>query len=471
MSEEKISDRDRLPSETYEYGFHDNVEAVVQFDKGLNEDVVREISRIKQEPDWMLDLRLKAYEHFKAQPMPTWGADLSAIDFEDYIYYLRPSDRAETLWEDVPKTIRNTFDRLGIPEAEAKYLSGVATQYDSEVVYANMLQEVEAKGVLFFDMDTGLRDYPEIVQKYFNKLVPYNDNKFAALNTAVWSGGSFIYIPKGVVLDKPLQSYFRINAESMGQFERTLIIVDEGADVHYVEGCTAPIYSKDSMHAAVVEIFVHENAKCRYTTIQNWSTNVYNLVTKRATVDAHGVMEWIDGNIGAYKTMKYPSCILAGNAAKGMTISIAVASKNQWQDAGAKMIHKAPNTQSTIISKSVSRNGGTVNYRGIVHHDKNAINAKTKIECDTLILDQLSMSDTMPVNIVETNASIIEHEARVSKISEEELFYLMSRGLSEEQASETIILGFLEPFTRELPMEYAVELNQLMKMEMEGSVG
>ncbi|WP_159638838.1 Fe-S cluster assembly protein SufB [Erysipelothrix anatis] len=471
MSEEKISDRDRLPSETYEYGFHDNVEAVVQFDKGLNEDVVREISRIKQEPDWMLDLRLKAYEHFKAQPMPTWGADLSAIDFEDYIYYLRPSDRAETLWEDVPETIRNTFDRLGIPEAEAKYLSGVATQYDSEVVYANMLQEVEAKGVLFFDMDTGLRDYPDIVQKYFNKLVPYNDNKFAALNTAVWSGGSFIYIPKGVVLDKPLQSYFRINAESMGQFERTLIIVDEGADVHYVEGCTAPIYSKDSMHAAVVEIFVHENAKCRYTTIQNWSTNVYNLVTKRATVDAHGVMEWIDGNIGAYKTMKYPSCILAGNAAKGMTISIAVASKNQWQDAGAKMIHKAPNTQSTIISKSVSRNGGTVNYRGIVHHDKNAINAKTKIECDTLILDQLSMSDTMPVNIVETNASIIEHEARVSKISEEELFYLMSRGLSEEQASETIILGFLEPFTRELPMEYAVELNQLMKMEMEGSVG
>lgn len=471
MSEEKISDRDRLPSETYEYGFHDNVEAVVQFDKGLNEDVVREISRIKQEPEWMLDLRLKAYEHFKSQPMPTWGADLSAIDFEDYIYYLRPSDRAEALWEDVPETIRNTFDRLGIPEAEAKYLSGVATQYDSEVVYANMLQEVEAKGVLFFDMDTGLRDYPEIVQKYFNKLVPFNDNKFAALNTAVWSGGSFIYIPKGVVLDKPLQSYFRINAESMGQFERTLIIVDEGADVHYVEGCTAPIYSKDSMHAAVVEIFVHENAKCRYTTIQNWSTNVYNLVTKRATVDAHGVMEWIDGNIGAYKTMKYPSCILAGNAAKGMTISIAVASKNQWQDAGAKMIHKAPNTQSTIISKSVSRNGGTVNYRGIVHHDKNAINAKTKIECDTLILDQLSMSDTMPVNIVETNASIIEHEARVSKISEEELFYLMSRGLSEEQASETIILGFLEPFTRELPMEYAVELNQLMKMEMEGSVG
>ncbi|QIK70426.1 Fe-S cluster assembly protein SufB [Erysipelothrix sp. HDW6C] len=471
MSEEKITDRDRLPNEEYQYGFHDTVDAVVQFDKGLNEDVVREISRIKNEPEWMLEHRLRAYRYFKEAPMPTWGADLTEINFDDYIYYLRASDRTETAWDDVPETIRNTFDRLGIPEAEAKYLSGVATQYDSEVVYASMLQEVESKGVLFFDMDTGLREHPEIVKKYFGTLVPYNDNKFAALNTAVWSGGSFIYIPKGVVLDKPLQSYFRINAESMGQFERTMIIVDEGADVHYVEGCTAPIYSKDSMHAAIVEIFVHENAKCRYTTIQNWSNNVYNLVTKRATVDAHGMMEWIDGNIGAYKTMKYPSCILAGNSARGMTISIAVAGRNQWQDTGAKMIHKAPNTQSTIISKSVSRNGGTVNYRGIVHHDKASINAKTKIECDTLILDELSMSDTMPVNIVETNASIVEHEARVSKISEEELFYLMSRGLSEEQAAETIILGFLEPFTRELPMEYAVELNQLMKMEMEGSVG
>ena len=471
MEENHISDRDLLPSETYQYGFHDNVQSVVEFDKGLSEEKVREISRIKNEPEWMLEIRLNAYKHFVESKMPTWGADLSQVDFDDYIYYLRANQKTETAWEDVPETIRNTFDRLGIPEAEAKYLSGVATQYDSEVVYASMLQEVEAKGVLFFDMDTGLRDYPDLVKKYFGTLVPYNDNKFAALNTAVWSGGSFIYIPKGVKLDKPLQSYFRINAELMGQFERTLIIVDEGADVHYVEGCTAPIYSKASMHAAVVEIFVHENAKCRYTTIQNWSTNVYNLVTKRATVDKYGIMEWIDGNIGAYKTMKYPSCVLAGTGAKGMTISIAVAGKGQWQDAGAKMIHKAPYTQSTIISKSVSRNGGTVNYRGIVHHDKNSINAKTKIECDTLILDELSCSDTMPVNIVETNTSIVEHEARVSKISEEELFYLMSRGLSEEQASETIILGFLEPFTRELPMEYAVELNQLMKMEMEGSVG
>ncbi|WP_323615976.1 Fe-S cluster assembly protein SufB [Erysipelothrix rhusiopathiae] len=471
MSEEKMDDRDRLPNEEYQYGFHDDVEGVVAFDKGLNESVVREISRLKNEPEWMLEIRLKAYQSFMDQKMPSWGADLSKVDFDEYIYFLRASDQVERSWDDVPQEIRNTFDRLGIPEAEAKYLSGVATQYDSEVVYASMLQEVESKGVLFFDMDTGLRDYPEIVKQYFGKLVPYNDNKFAALNTAVWSGGSFIYIPKGVTLDKPLQSYFRINAEQMGQFERTMIIVDEGADVHYVEGCTAPIYKKDAMHAAVVEIFVHKNAKCRYTTIQNWSSNVYNLVTKRAQVEAHGMMEWIDGNIGAYITMKYPSCVLIGEYAKGMTISIAVAGANQWQDAGAKMIHKAPNTQSTIISKSVSRNGGTVNYRGIVHHDKNAINAKTKIECDTLILDQLSMSDTMPVNVVDTNASIIEHEARVSKISEEELFYLMSRGLSEEQASETIIMGFLEPFTRELPMEYAVELNQLMKMEMEGSVG
>lgn len=471
MSEEILSDLERLPSETYQYGFHDDLTPVVQFDKGLSEEKVREISRIKNEPEWMLDIRLKAYNHFVNAPMPSWGADLSAVNFDEYIYYLRASDRKETSWEDVPETIRNTFDRLGIPEAEAKYLSGVATQYDSEVVYASMLKEVQDKGVLFFDMDTGLREYPDLVKRYFNTLVPYNDNKFAALNTAVWSGGSFIYIPKGVTLDKPLQSYFRINAELMGQFERTLIIVDEGADVHYVEGCTAPIYSQASMHAAVVEIFVHKNAKCRYTTIQNWSTNVYNLVTKRATVDRDGIMEWIDGNIGAFKTMKYPTCILAGHGAKGMTISIAVAGKNQWQDAGAKMIHKAPYTQSTIISKSVSRNGGTVNYRGLVHHDKNAINAKTKIECDTLILDEYSCSDTMPVNVVDTNASIIEHEARVSKISEEELFYLMSRGLSEEQASETIIMGFLEPFTRELPMEYAVELNQLMKLEMEGSVG
>lgn len=468
MSSEDLK---RLPEEDYAYGFSDDVKAEISFDKGLSEDVVREISRIKNEPEFMLEMRLKAYEHFKNSPMPAWGADLSDIDFNDYIYYVRSSEKMERSWEDVPKEIRETFARLGIPEAEAKFLSGVATQYDSEMVYQNMLKEVEDKGVLFFDMDTGLREYPEIVEKYFNKLVPYDDNKFAALNTAVWSGGSFIYVPKNVKLDKPLQSYFRINAENMGQFERTMIIVDEGADVHYVEGCTAPVYASSSMHAAVVEIFVHENARCRYTTVQNWSKNVYNLVTKRAYVEKNAYMEWIDGNIGSHTTMKYPSSILAGENARGLTISIAVAGKDQVQDAGAKMIHLAPNTQSNIISKSVGRNGGVVNYRGIVSHGENAHFAKSKVECDTLLLDEASKSDTLPMNKVKIQDSELEHEARVSKISEEEMFYLMSRGLSEEQAQETIIMGFLEPFTRELPMEYAVELNQLMKLEMEGSVG
>lgn len=471
MASEKISDIERLPSETYEYGFKDDIDPVVQFEKGLSEAVVREISSIKNEPQWMLEKRLQAYHHFMQSPLPNWGTDLSDLDFDDYIYYLRASDKMERTWEEVPETIRNTFNRLGIPEAEAKFLSGVATQYDSEMVYRNVLKEVVDKGVEFYDMDTGLKKFPDLVQQYFGTLVPFDDNKFATLNTAVWSGGTFIYVPKGVKLEKPLQSYFRINAESMGQFERTLIIVDEGAEVHYVEGCTAPIYSKEAMHAAVVEIFVHENAKCRYTTIQNWSQNVYNLVTKRASVKAYGMMEWIDGNIGSYRTMKYPSCILEGEHAKAMTITIAVAGQGQIQDTGAKMFHKAPHTQSTVISKSVSRNGGEVHYRGIVHHDKNALYSKTKVECDTLILDPYSKSDTMPVNVVENPYSTIEHEAAVSKISEDELFYLMSRGLSEEQAAETIIMGFLEPFTRELPMEYAVELNQLMKMEMEGSVG
>ncbi len=467
----KISDMDRLPDAEYQFGFQDEVEAVIQFDKGLNEDVIREISKIKNEPEWMLDIRLEAYNHFITRDMPTWGADLSEVNFDEYIYYLRATERMETKWEDVPESIRDTFARLGIPEAEAKFLSGVATQYDSEMVYHSMMQEATDKGVVFLDMDSGLKEYPELVKEYFGSLVPYDDNKFSSLNTAVWSGGTFIYVPKGVKLEKPLQSYFRINAESMGQFERTLIIVDEGADVHYVEGCTAPIYSQNSMHAAVVEIFVHERAKCRYTTIQNWSNNVYNLVTKRAIVQAHGQMEWIDGNIGSYKTMKYPACYLVGERAKAMTISIAVAGKRQVQDTGAKMFHKAPYTESNIVSKSVSRNGGEVNYRGIVHHDENAVHGKSKIECDTLILDPISKSDTMPVNVIKNNTSTIEHEAAVSKISEDELFYLMSRGLSEEQAKETIILGFLEPFTKELPMEYAIELNQLMKLEMEGSVG
>lgn len=473
MSDDKIlqSDRELLPDEEYQYDFKDKDVSLVKFPRGISEEIVKEISKIKNEPQWMTDYRVKAYRTFEKMPLPNWGVDLSDVDFNSFIYYIKPSERAERSWDDVPEEIRNTFSRLGIPEAEAKYLSGVATQYESEVVYQSMLQEFQDKGVIFLDTDSGLREYPEIFKQYFGKVVPYNDNKLAALNAACWSGGSFIYVPKGVKLDKPLQSYFRINAEGMGQFERTLIIVDEGADVHYVEGCTAPIYSQDSLHSGVIEIIVHKNARCRYTTIQNWSGNVLNLVTQRAKVYDHGIMEWIDGNIGSRATMKYPCCILAGEYARGMTISIAVGSKGQNQDSGAKMIHLAPHTQSTIISKSVSRNGGEVNYRGIVRHSPKAIGAKTKVECDTLILDNKSRSDTMPVNIVQNDQSIVEHEACVSKISEDELFYLMSRGLDESQAAETIILGFLEPFTRELPMEYAVELNQLLKMEMEGSVG
>jgi Fe-S cluster assembly protein SufB len=464
--------KNNLPSSEYQYGFHDEDVSVYRTKKGISREIVEEISKIKNEPEWMTEFRLKAFEVFESKPMPNWGPSLESIKFEDYTYYIKPSARMENKWEDVPDEIKNTFDRLGIPEAEKKFLSGVATQYESEMVYHNMLQEVEDKGVIFTDTDSGLRNHPELFKKFFGSVVPYTDNKFAALNSAVWSGGSFIYVPPGVKLDKPLQSYFRINSEQMGQFERTLIIVDEGADVHYVEGCTAPTYSKDSLHAAVVEIIVHKHGKCRYSTIQNWSTNVLNLVTKRAKVWDHGVMEWIDGNIGSHITMKYPACWLMGPYAKGMTISIAVASSiNQIQDAGAKMIHMAPYTSSNIISKSVARNGGTVNYRGMVRHAPNALHSRSKIECDTLILDDISRSDTLPTNVSSHPTSTIEHEATVSKVSEEQLFYLMSRGLSKSQALETIVMGFLEPFTRELPMEYAVELNQLMKMEMVGSVG
>lgn len=461
-----------LPQNEYQYGFHDEDVSVYRTKKGITREIVEEISKIKGEPQWMTDFRLRSFDVFMKKPMPSFGPDLSQIDFAEYTYYIKPSEKMQNNWDDVPESIKNTFDRLGIPDAEKKFLSGVATQYESEMVYHNMLQEVEDKGVVFTDTDSALKNYPELFRKYFATIVPFGDNKFAALNSAVWSGGSFIYVPPGVKLDKPLQSYFRINSESMGQFERTLIIVDEGADVHYVEGCTAPTYSKDSLHAAVVEIIVLKNGKCRYSTVQNWSNNVLNLVTKRAKVYDHGIMEWVDGNIGSHITMKYPACILAGEYARGMTISIAVASHiHQIQDAGAKMIHQAPYTQSTIISKSVARNGGEVNYRGLIQHTAAAYKAKSKVECDTLILDDLSRSDTLPTNIVANPTSTVEHEATVSKISEEQLFYLMSRGLSKSQASETIVMGFLEPFTRELPMEYAVELNQLMKMEMEGSVG
>ena len=468
---QKMTDNINIPKDEYRYGFADEDVSVYRTEKGITKEIVEEISRIKGEPDWMREFRVKSYETFMGKPMPGWGADLSEIDFDEYTYYVRPSDRVERSWDDVPETIKKTFEKLGIPEAEHEFLAGISSQYDSEVVYHNMLEEVEEKGIIFLDTDTALREHPELFKKYFGTVVPPTDNKFAALNSAVWSGGSFIYVPKGVTLEKPLQSYFRINTERMGQFERTLIIVDEGADVHYVEGCTAPIYQKDSLHAAVVEIIVHKNAKCRYTTIQNWSNNVLNLVTKRATVMDHGLMEWIDGNLGSSITMKYPACILLGESARGLTISIAVAGKDQVLDAGAKMIHIGENSQSTIISKSIARNSGEVNYRGLVKHTKSAIGAKSKIECDTLLLDDQSTSDTLPFNVVNNNLSVVEHEASVSKISEEQLFYLMSRGLTEEQAAETIILGFLEPFTRELPMEYAVELNQLLRLEMEGSIG
>ena len=464
-------DKDFLNQEDYKYGFHDEDTSLYKTEKGLTRETVMEISRIKKEPQWMLEYRLKAFEQFEKMEIQNWGPDIHDINFDDYTYYVKPSDKTEKSWDDVPETIKETFDKLGIPEAERDFLAGVTTQYDSEAVYHNMLEEVEEKGVIFLDTDSALKKCPNLVKKYFGTIVPYSDNKFAALNSCVWSGGSFIYVPKGVKLEKPLQSYFRINTERSGQFERTLIIVDEGADVHYVEGCTAPTYSKDSLHAAVVEIFVHKNARCRYSTVQNWSDNIVNLVTKRAKVFENGSMEWIDGNIGSGVNMKYPACILAEPYAKGTCISIAVASRNQVQDAGAKMIHLAEHTYSNIISKSVSRTGGEVNYRGLVYHGPNAEYSKSKVECDTLILDKQSRSDTIPTNISKNMTSQIEHEATVSNISEEQLFYLMSRGLSRSQATEMIVMGFLEPFTRELPMEYAVELNQFLKLDMSDSIG
>ena len=457
--------------EDYKYGFKDKDVSIIKTDIGLNEDIIRQISKLKNEPEWMLEYRLKSYKAFLKLPLPSFGPDLSNLDYDTYTYFTRLSNKESQNWDEVPETVKNTFDKLGIPEAEQKYLAGVSTQYESEVVYHNMLKEVEEKGVIFLSTDMALKLYPELFKKYFGTVVPFADNKFSALNGAVWSGGSFIYVPKGVHLEKPLQSYFRINNEKSGQFERTLIIVDEGADVHYVEGCTAPTYSKESLHAAVVEIIILKDGKCRYSTVQNWSTNIVNLVTKRAVCYENASMEWIDGNIGSQVNMKYPACILAGEGAKGTCISIAVAGKGQFQDAGARMIHLASNTSSTIISKSIVKNGGVANYRGTVRHHKNAQNCRSHVECDTLILDNLSKSDTIPNNEVKNNTSYIEHEATVSKISEEKLFYLMSRGISEHDATQMIIMGFIEPFSRELPMEYAVELNQLIKMDMEGSVG
>lgn len=458
-------------NDDYKYDFKDNSKDIFNTGKGLNEDVIRAISKAKDEPDWMLEFRLKAYRNFIKFPFPSFGPDVSDLDFDSYTYFTRYAKNEKTNWDEVPETIKNTFKKLGIPEAEQKYLSGAATQYESEMVYHNMLEEVKEKGVIFLSTDMALKLYPDLFKKYFGTVVNVNDNKFSALNSAVWSGGSFIYVPKNVHLDKPLQSYFRINNEKTGQFERTLIIVDEGADVHYVEGCTAPLYSSESLHAAVVEIIVHKNASCRYSTIQNWSNNIVNLVTKRAAVYENGKMEWIDGNIGSQVNMKYPGCILKERRAKGICISIAVASKGQYQDAGARMIHEAPETTSQIISKTIVRNGGVSNYRGTVRIKKDAINSKSHVECDTLILDDFSYSDTIPKNECYNNSSFLEHEASVSKIDEEQLYYLMSRGISKKDAIQMIVMGFIEPFSKELPMEYAVELNQLIKLDMEGSVG
>lgn len=455
----------------YQYGFHDPENYVFKSEKGLTREIVESISRFKNEPQWMTDIRLKAFEVFESKPMPNWGTDLSEVNFQDIHYFVRATDKQGRSWEEVPQDIKKTFDRLGIPEAERKFLAGVSAQYESEVVYHNIRKDLEEKGVLFSDMDTGLREHPEIVKEYFGSIIPMTDNKFAALNTAVWSGGSFIYVPKGVHVEIPLQAYFRINTENMGQFERTLIIVDEGASVHYVEGCTAPTYSSDSLHSAVVEIIVKKGGRCRYSTIQNWSTNVYNLVTKRAVAYEDAVMEWIDGNIGSKVTMKYPAVYLMGPRARGEVLSIAVANKGMIQDAGAKMYHFAPETTSRITSKSISRNGGNTTYRGHVLVDKKAERSKVKVECDALLFDEESVSHTVPFMDISNQNVAIEHEATVSKVSEEQLFYLMSRGLTEEQAMTMVVMGFIEPFARELPMEYAVELNRLIELEMEGSVG
>jgi len=457
-------------NEEYKYGFKDKDTSIFSTGKGLSEEKVRLISKMKEEPEWMLNFRLEAYRKFMKMPMPNFGPDLSSINFDSYTYFTRYGSE-ENSWEKVPEIIKNTFQKLGIPEAERKYLAGAATQYESEMIYHNMLKEVEEKGVVFLSTDMALKKYPDLFKKFFGTVVPVADNKFTALNGAVWSGGSFIYVPKGVKLEKPLQSYFRINNEKTGQFERTLIVVDEGADVHYVEGCTAPIYSQDSLHAAVVEIVVLQGGKCRYSTIQNWSNNIINLVTKRAVCYENATMEWIDGNIGSQVNMKYPAVILKGEGAKGLCISIAVAGKGQYQDAGARMIHEASNTTSEIISKSIVRQGGTSNYRGTCRIKTNALNCKAHVQCDTLILDSVSKSDTIPTNECLNNASYLEHEATVSKIDEDKLFYLMSRGISEKDATQMIIMGFIEPFSKELPMEYAVELNQLIKLDMDGSVG
>ncbi|HSS09985.1 MAG TPA: Fe-S cluster assembly protein SufB [Acidimicrobiales bacterium] len=439
--------------------------------KGVSEDIVKEMSWMKGEPQWMTDRRLKAFRHFQKRPMPTWGGDMSGIYFDDIYYYIKPIEKQVNAWEQLPESVKATYEKLGIPEAERKYLAGVTAQYESEVVYHRNREDLEAQGVLFCDMDTALREYPEIVKQYFGTIIPANDNKFAALNSAVWSGGSFIYVPPGVKVEMPLQAYFRINAENMGQFERTLIIADEDAQVHYIEGCSAPVYTSDSLHSAVVEIVCKPSSRVTYTTIQNWSNNVFNLVTKRARCETEAHMEWIDGNIGSRLTMKYPSVYLMGPKASGEVLSVAYAGPGQHQDAGAKMIHAAPETTSTIVSKSISKDAGRTSYRGLVRFEEGATKSKSFVRCDALLLDDTSRSDTYPyIEFGEKDAQV-GHEATVSKVGDDQLFYLMSRGLSEQQAMSMIVNGFIEPVTRTLPMEYAVEWSRLIELQMEGSIG
>ncbi|MCS7246187.1 MAG: Fe-S cluster assembly protein SufB [Thermomicrobium sp.] len=462
----------RLGSEYAEkYGFRDPEQYVFKARKGLDREVVEQISWIKNEPDWMREFRLRALEYFQRRPMPTWGADLSELNFDEIVYYIKPTERQGSSWEELPEHIRRTFDRLGIPEAERKFLAGVGAQYESEVVYHSLREELKRLGVIFVDMDTAVREYPDLVKQYFGTIIPPNDNKFAALNSAVWSGGSFVYVPEGVRVEVPLQAYFRINAENVGQFERTLIIVEPGAYVHYVEGCTAPIYSAASLHSAVVEIIVKEGARCRYTTIQNWSKNVYNLVTKRAAAYRDATMEWVDGNLGSKVTMKYPAVWLMEPGARGEVLSVAFAGDGQHQDAGGKMVHVAPYTSSQIISKSISKGTGRASYRGLVKVHRGAHHVRANVVCDALLLDEHSRTDTYPYMEIEEEQVSIGHEATVSKVAEEQLFYLQSRGLSEAEAMSMIVNGFIEPITKELPLEYAVELNRLIALEMEGSVG
>ncbi len=465
------STRDLVRDQRDQYAFHDDIVYLAETKRGLTRDTVEEISRFKEEPQWMLDFRLRAYEHFLARPMPEWGGDLSKIILENIVYYRKPSEREEKSWDDVPEQIKQTFERLGIPEAERKFLAGVGAQYDSEVVYHSVREELGKIGVVFMGTDQALKEYPEIFRQHFGTVVPPEDNKFAALNSAVWSGGSFVYVPKGVEVPLPLQAYFRINGENTGQFERTLIVVDEGAKVHYIEGCTAPIYATDSLHAAVVEVIALPGSKVRYTTIQNWSNDVYNLVTKRAHAHENATVEWVDANTGSKLTMKYPSIYLRGRGATAEVISVAVAGKDQHQDTGAKAIHLASDTTSRIVSKSVSKDGGRTSYRGQVRVAPGATGVTASVRCDALMLDDVSRSDTYPYIDIQEDDTTMTHEATVGKVSTDQVFYLMSRGLTENEATNLIVQGFLEIFTKELPMEYAIEFNRLVKLEMEGSLG